>query len=100
MNFKKFVEDIRGQLDINLAVGAVLGLILCAAFIVIGIVVLEGVTDGAGLDANDTFYTALTTITTSIGSAISLAGTMLLVIIGVAILMLLAGVMILMRIFR
>jgi len=100
MDIQKFIKDKKAQLDINLAVGAVLGLILCGAFIVIGIVVLQGVVDGAGIVSGDEFYFALDNITTSIESAMNMAGTLLLVIVGVAILMLLAGVMVLMKIFR
>jgi len=93
-------EDKRGQLDINLAVAAILGLVLAAAFLVIGIAVLQGVVDGAGIVSGDTFYLALDNVTSSIESSMALAGTLLLVIIGVAILMLLAGVMVIMKMFR
>lgn len=93
----QMAKDIKGQLDINLAVTAILGLILSAAFIVIGIVVLQGVVDGASITAGDEFYYALQNATASISSAMILAGTLLLVIIGVAILMLLASVMWIMR---
>lgn len=93
----QIAKDIKGQLDINLAVTAILGLILSAAFIVIGIVVLQGVVDGASIEAGDEFYYALDNATNSISSAMILAGTLLLVIIGVAILMLLASVMWIMR---
>jgi len=95
-----FLADTRGQLDINLAVAAILGLILASAFLVIGIVVLQGIVDGAGIVSGDTFYNALDNVTGDIESSMSLAGTMLLVIIGVAILMMLAGVMVIMRMFR
>lgn len=108
MDIQKFIKDKKAQLDINLAVGAVLGLILCGAFIVIGIVVLQGVVDGSGIDTvynktagtGDEFYYCLDNVTTSIESAMGMAGTLLLVIVGVAILMLLAGVMVLMNMFR
>lgn len=96
-NLTQMAKDIKGQLDINLAVTAILGLILSAAFIVIGIVVLQGVVDGASIVAGDEFYFALQNATASISSAMILAGTLLLVIIGVAILMLLASVMWIMR---
>ena len=96
----RFITDMKGQLDINLAVAAVLGLVLVAAFLVIGTVVLQGVVDGAGIEAGDTFYNTLDNLTNNIESAMGLAGTLLLVIIGVAILMLLAGVMVIMQIFR
>ena len=95
-----FLANERGQLDINLAVAAILGLILASAFLVIGIVVLQGIVDGAGIGVNDTFYNVLDNVTSDIESSMSLAGTMLLVIIGVAILMMLAGVMVIMRMFR
>ena len=95
-----FLADNRGQLDINLAVAAILGLILASAFLVIGIVVIQGIVDGAGIGVNDTMYNALDNVTNDIESSMSLAGTMLLVIIGVAILMMLAGVMVIMRMFR
>jgi len=95
-----FLADTRGQLDINLAVAAILGLILCSAFLVIGIVVLQGIVDGAGIGVNDTFYLTLDNVSSDIESSMGLAGTMLLVIIGVAILMMLAGVMVIMRMFR
>ena len=105
---KKLIADMSGQLNVNLAVSAVLGLILCGAFIVIGIVVLQGVVDGSGIDTvynktagtGDEFYYCLDNVTTSIESAMGMAGTLLLVIVGVAILMLLAGVMVLMNMFR
>ena len=96
----RFITDESGQLDINLAVAAILGLILSAAFLVIGIVVLQGIVDGAGIGVNDTFYLALDNVTSDIEASMSLAGTLLLVIIGVAILMMLAGVMVIMRMFR
>ena len=96
----RFITDMKGQLDINLAVVAVLGLVLVAAFLVIGTVVLQGIVDGAGIVEGDTFHVTLTNLTANIESAMSLAGTLLLVIIGVAILMLLAGVMVIMQIFR
>jgi hypothetical protein len=38
MKANQFLPDIRGQLDINLAVAAVLGLVLVSAFLVIGTV--------------------------------------------------------------
>ena len=203
-----FIVNKKGQLDINLAVAAVLGLILVSSFLVIGTVVLQGVVDGSGIvgstqgtviytqsgvsidggnitigtevfsvtnstdafdvdvgynttatffvDAlvtvvntdstlvtavdngddtatltsvlggtvgnyastenmtngafatetltggvnSDTFYDTITALTTSIQSAMGLAGTLLLVIIGVAILMLLASVMVIMQILR
>ena len=96
----RFITDMKGQLDINLAVVAVLGLVLVAAFLVIGTVVLQGIVDGAGIVEGDTFHVTLTNLTANIESAMSLAGTLLLVIIGVAILMFLAGVMVIMQIFR
>lgn len=99
MKANRFVADIKGQLDINLAVAAVLGLVLVSAFLVIGTVVLQGIVDGSGITSGDTFYTTLDNLTSSIQSAMGLAGTLLLVIIGVAILMLLAGVMVIMQIF-
>lgn len=100
MKANRFLSDESGQLDINLALVAILGLVLAAAFLVIGTVVLQGVVDGAGIVSGDTFYNTLDNITTSIESSMALAGTLLLVIIGVAILMLLAGVMVIMRLFR
>ena len=99
MKLNRFVADIKGQLDINLAVAAVLGLVLVSAFLVIGTVVLQGIVDGSGITSGDTFYLTLDNLTSSIQSAMGLAGTLLLVIIGVAILMLLAGVMVIMQIF-
>ena len=99
MKANRFVADIKGQLDINLAVAAVLGLVLVSAFLVIGTVVLQGIVDGSGIESGDTFYLTLDNLTSSIQSAMGLAGTLLLVIIGVAILMLLAGVMVIMQIF-
>lgn len=205
---KSIISNIKGQLDINLAVTAILGLILASAFLVIGIAVLQGVVDGAdivaattatgiftqsgvsvsggnitigtevysvanntgafeidvgynttalfladalvteitanstlvtaidggagvvaitsvlsgdagnyastenmtngafgaatltgGVDA-DTMSATLVAVTSDIESSMSLAGTLILVIIGVAILMLLAGVMVIMRVFR
>jgi hypothetical protein len=214
---KSIISNTKGQLDINLAVTAILGLILASAFLVIGIVVLQGVVDGSDISASssgtgtytqsgnitlpeynvtatlatvvigsetftfsnvsgafavnvaggnnntsqslallvteinanstlvtavdngdntttitsvletsagnyastetvtngvfaaavmaggaaaDTMYSTLASVTDDIGSAMSLAGTLILVIIGVAILMLLAGVMVIMRVFR
>jgi len=207
---KSIISNTKGQLDINLAVTAILGLILASAFLVIGIVVMQGVVNGGdinaavaatgtltatntvtanelvnistetytftngtggafnvdigagtgnktyaitqlvneiaanstlvtavdntdsatitsiiagtagnayattenmtngafgaatltgGVDA-DTLYATMTSVTDDIGSAMALAGTLILVIIGVAILMLLAGVMVVMRAFR
>lgn len=61
---RKMLKDIKGQLDINLAVTAILGLILSAAFIVIGLIVLQGVVDGASIDA----ATAATGTLTSTGN--------------------------------
>ena len=95
-----FLTDTRGQLDINLAVAAILGLILASAFLVIGIVVLQGIIDGAGIVSGDTFYNALDSVTGDIESSMSLAGTMLLVIIGVTIMMMLASVIVIMRMFK
>lgn len=209
MKIKHFSSNESGQLDVNLAVAAILGLILCSSFLVIGIVVLQGVSDGADLTASttanglytqsdisvydgnitigtevytvantttgkwyltvgtntsatklievfvaeitanstlvsavdngddtttitsklsgsvgnyastenmangtfgsgtltggadaDELYTTMSSVTDDIGSAMALAGTLILVIIGVAILMLLAGVMVIMRAFR
>ena len=96
----RFIADMKGQLDINLAVVSVLGLVLVSAFLVIGTVVLQGVVDGAGIVEGDSFYNTTVTLTEAIQAAMGLAGTLLLVIIGVAILMLLAGVMVIMQIFR
>jgi hypothetical protein len=100
MKANSFLSDEKGQLDINLALVAILGLVLAAAFLVIGTVVIQGVVDGSGIESGDSFYYTLDNITSSIESAMGLAGTLLLVIIGVAILMLLAGVMVIMRMFR
>jgi len=217
---KSIISNTKGQLDINLAVTAILGLILASAFLVIGIVVLQGVVDGgdvnigsaatgtitfsgsatdgdvinitidstvyslevdddltntsgyipidvnatslaeidvagamvtsvngntslaalltstntsttniltadargttanaygttesganmawaattmAGGVVDDTLYSTMTSVVDDIGSAMALAGTLILVIIGVAILMMLAGVMVIMRVFR
>lgn len=100
MKANRFIVDEKGQLDPQLAVGAILMVVLAAAFLVIGTVVLQGVVDGAGITAGDEFYYTLDNITNSIESAMGLGGTLLLVIIGVAILMLLAGVMAIMAIFK
>lgn len=100
MKANQFTNDESGQLNINLAIGAILAVVLASAFLVIGVVVLQGIVDGSTIAVNDTFYLALDNITTSIESAMSLGGTMLLVIVGVAILMLLAGVMAIMAVFR
>ena len=100
MKANRFIVDEKGQLDPQLAVGAILMVVLAAAFLVIGTVVLQGVVVGAGITAGDEFYYTLGNITNSIESAMGLGGTLLLVIIGVAILMLLAGVMAIMAIFK
>lgn len=209
MKIKHFISNESGQLNVNLAVTAILGLILASSFLVIGIVVLQGVVDGGdlvdattatgrysatgvsvydeiitigsetytvsntttgkwyltvgentnqstlittlvneitanstlvnavdsggnlttitsklsgsvgnyattenmtsgafatgtmtgGTDA-DSLYDTMISVTDDIGSAMALAGTLILVVIGVAILMLLAGVMVIMRAFR
>ena len=208
MKSNRFIQDKKGQLDINLALVAVLGLVLISSFLVIGTVILQGLVDGAGIDAStqgavvytqsgvsvdngnvtigtevytlsnntfgafyidngynntstffvdafvteinanstlitavdngddtatvtsilsgtvgnyastenmsngafasatmtggvnaDSFYATITSLTGNIESAMGLAGTLLLVIIGVAILMLLAGVMVIMQLF-
>ncbi|MCK5432686.1 MAG: hypothetical protein KAJ03_08070 [Gammaproteobacteria bacterium] len=61
---RKMLKDIKGQLDINLAITAILGLIISAAFIVIGIIVLQGVVNGASIEA----ATAATGTLTSTGN--------------------------------
>lgn len=208
MKSNRFIQDKKGQLDINLGLVAVLGLVLISSFLVIGTVILQGLVDGAGIDAStqgavvytqsgvsvdngnvtigtevytlsnstfgefyidngynttatffvdafvteinanstlitavdngddtatvtsilggtvgnyastenmsngafasatmtggvnaDSFYATITSLTGNIESAMGLAGTLLLVIIGVAILMLLAGVMVIMQLF-
>lgn len=208
MKSNRFIQDKKGQLDINLALVAVLGLVLISSFLVIGTVILQGLVDGAGIDAStqgavvytqsgvsvdngnvtigtevytlsnstfgefyidngynttatffvdafvteinanstlitavdngddtatvtsilggtvgnyastenmsngafasatmtggvnaDSFYATITSLTGNIASAMGLAGTLLLVIIGVAILMMLAGVMVIMQLF-
>lgn len=100
MKANSFLSNESGQLNINLAIGAILAVVLAAAFLVIGVVVLQGIVDGSSIASGDTFYNTLDNITSSIESAMGLGGTMLLVIIGVAILMLLAGVMAIMAVFR
>ena len=208
MKSNRFIQDKKGQLDINLGLVAVLGLVLISSFLVIGTVILQGLVDGSNIDAStqgtvvytqsgvsvdngnvtigtevytlsnstfgefyidngynttatffvdafvteinanstlitavdngddtatvtsilggtvgnyastenmsngafasatmtggvnaDSFYATITSLTGNIESAMGLAGTLLLVIIGVAILMLLAGVMVIMQLF-
>jgi hypothetical protein len=85
-----FIKNTKGQLNINLAVAAILGLILSAAFLVIGIIVLQGVFDVAAgtVDEGCELYDALDNITNSSVSSILLA-TLLIGSIGVVMLLLL-----------
>ena len=85
-----FIKNTKGQLNINLAVAAILGLILSAAFLVIGIIVLQGVFDVAAgiVDEGSELYDALDNITNSSVSSILLA-TLLIGSIGVVMLLLL-----------
>ncbi len=85
-----FIKNTKGQLNINLAVAAILGLILSAAFLVIGIIVLQGVFDVAAgtVDEGSELYDALDNITNSSVSSILLV-TLLIGSIGVVMLLLL-----------
>lgn len=97
---KLFRKDESGQINPAVALGAILAVVLSAAFLVIGTVVLQGIVDGTSMEAGDTFYFTLDNITNSIESAMGLSGTLLLVIIGVAILTMLASVMTIMSFIR
>ena len=106
MKSNRFLND-KGQLDPQLAVGAILMVVMAAAFLVIGTVILQGIVDSkdfttynATTHTGDRFQPVISGLTDSIESAMGLGGTLLLVIIGVAILMLLAGVMAIMAIFK
>lgn len=90
---KLFRKDESGQVNPMTAVLAIIGIVICAAFLVIGVVVLQGIVDGASLESGDTFYFTLDNITNSIESSIGLAGTLMIVIIGVAILATLTSVL-------
>lgn len=93
MDIMKLFKNESGQVNPMTAVLAIIGIVICAAFLVIGVVVLQGIVDGASLTAGDTFYYTLDNITNSIESSIGLAGTLMIVIIGVAILATLTSVL-------
>lgn len=61
----RILKDKKGQLNVNLAITAILGMILAASFLVIGIVVMQGMTDGSGLAIahSSGTYTASGTVT-------------------------------------
>lgn len=100
MKANRFIESESGQINPAVALGAILAVVLSAAFLVIGTVVLQGIVNGTNISSGDTFYYTLNNITSSIESAMGLSGTLLLVIIGVAILTMLASVMTIMSFIR
>ena len=88
----KFFKNTKGQFDINLAPYAILVLIVAAAFLVIGIIVLQGVFDSVEgkVDEGNDFYDELDDIKNRIISSILLAPLLIGVI--TPIFMLLIGV--------
>ncbi len=68
-------ENTKGQFDINLAPYAILGLIMAAAFLIIGIILLQGIVNGAEgtVDEGSEFYDALNDFINSIIFSILLA---------------------------
>ena len=85
-----FFENEKAQFDINLAPCAILGLMVAAAFLLVGIIVLQGIVNGAEgeVDEGGKFYDVLDDIKNSIDSSINLS-TLLIDNIGVVILILL-----------
>jgi hypothetical protein len=104
MKANAFITRDEAQINIVGAVGAVLALIVAAAVMIISVVMLQGFSDSADMTTyNSTTHTgdrlqpSLASITTSTESAMGLSGTLLIVIIGVAILSTLMGVFVLFR---
>lgn len=97
MKANAFIQKDDAQVNIVGAVGAVLALVVAAAVMVIGVVMLQGFSDSATIGVNDSLYNTLDSITTSTESAMGLSGTLLIVIIGVTILATLMGIFVIFR---
>lgn len=97
MKANAFIQKDDAQVNIVGAVGAVLALVVAAAVMVIGVVMLQGFSDSATIGVNDSLYNTLDSITTSTASAMGLSGTLLIVIIGVTILATLMGIFVIFR---
>lgn len=79
--------------DANMgAVFAVMSVIVISILLYVGIVVLQGVSDSAGLEAGDTFYNASVGVTAGTQGALSMSTVLLIVIVAVAILAALFGI--------
>lgn len=93
MKANNFMSNEKAQGDIvGLSTGGTKALITLAIILVIGVVIINGVVDGASLAENDSMYATLTAIITSINTAFVLAGIVMLVVVAVVILGLLGYV--------
>lgn len=97
MKANAFIQEENAQVNIVGAVGAVLALVVAAAVMVIGVVMLQGFSDSASLESGDSLYHTMDNITTSTEAAMGLSGTLLIVIIGVTILATLMGIFVIFR---
>lgn len=87
MKANNFMSNEKAQGDIvGLSTGGTKALITLAIILVIGVVIVNGVVDGANLAENDSMYTTLQTIISSINTAFVLAGIVMLVVVAVVIL--------------
>lgn len=107
MRSNAFLSNEKAQVNAPLVVSAILILIIAAAMMVIGTILLQEFVDSSPMTtynsttrAGDRMEPVMTSITGSAQSAMGLSGTMLLVIVGATILTVLASVFLIFQYFR
>jgi len=90
MSANSFLNEEKAQMGTgNIAINAVLALVVVGVMLYIGLQIMQGVDDSSNIESGDTFYNASTDVTTGVETSFSLSGTMMLVIIAGAIISLL-----------
>lgn len=94
-----FNDDESGQLNVMMGIVAIIGVVIAAAFLIVGIVVIQSMLNGANIQAGDELYNTSQNMITSMDSAFSMSGIVLIVIISTAILGMLVSVLGLIAVF-
>lgn len=76
--------DEKGNIG-QVATGAIMTLIVVGVLGIVGLAIMDGIADNSPVDANSSFYDTQTSFISGISSAFGMSGTLLLVIIAVAI---------------
>lgn len=81
---QKLISDENGNIG-QVATGAIMTLIVVGVLGIVGLAIMDGIADNSPVDNSSEFYSTQSNFVSGISSAFGMSGTLLLVIVAVAI---------------